>query len=100
MVTDTVDGVLIDQDDDGFYLVLSGGRAEYRFNVHAVAEELLGAAEREIGPWRAEGQAARAVDAVQNAVRRSLGWPVPLDIRDPKHPDHHDTLAEFPEDAA
>lgn len=85
MVTDTIDGVLIEEDENGFHLILSGMRAEYRFNVHGVALELLRAAEREIVPWRAEMQESA----------RELGADLhPFEPRDPKHPDHHDVMAE------
>ena len=51
------DGVLIEGNEDGFHLILSGGRAEYNFRIHGVAVELLKAVQREIGPWYAEGEA-------------------------------------------
>lgn len=88
MVTDMIDGVLIDSDEDGFHLILSGTQAEYRFNVHAIALELLRAAQREIGPWAAEMQDAATVlmggDA--EAAAYALG--------EPKHPRHHDVMSE------
>lgn len=85
MITDTIDGVLIDSDEDGFHLILSGAQAEYRFHIHGVALELLRAVDREIRPWWQE--AIRALDDI------------PLDDRDaypcnsPKHPTHHERMS-------
>lgn len=54
-VTDTLDGALIEPDEDGFHLVLSGHRAEYDFFLPgAIAEELLRATKREVQPWLEE----------------------------------------------
>jgi hypothetical protein len=94
MITDTIDGVLIEVDENGFQLTLSGMTAEYRFNVHAVAHELLAAAQREIGPWWAEmhDAATQLMDGDTDAAAYALG--------DPKHPRHHDVISQISDDAA
>jgi hypothetical protein len=61
---DTLDGVLIEADEDGWHLILSGHEDEYDFHMPtSVALELRGAVRRELDPWVAEGglaqQAAR-----------------------------------------
>lgn len=60
MITDTIDGILIDTDEAGFELILSGHAAEYHFRIHGVAVELMRAVDREIRPWWQEGQDAAA----------------------------------------
>lgn len=90
MISDTLDGVLIDQDEDGFQLILSGERAEYSFRIHGVAAELLRAVKREIEPWWLEMQ-----DAARGLGVEELepgGWG---DISDPKHPRHHEVMSEI-----
>lgn len=53
---DTLDGVLVDVDEDGFHLILSGYHAEYHFLLpQDIALELMRAVRREIEPWAAEG---------------------------------------------
>lgn len=55
-VKDTLDGVLIDVDEDGFHLILSGEKAEYNFRLTGeIALELMRATDREIKPWWLEG---------------------------------------------
>lgn len=57
---DVLDGVLIEQDEDGFHLILSGEMQEYIFRLPGtIAEELLRATKREIEPWVLEGQRVR-----------------------------------------
>lgn len=57
MIDDTLDGVLVDVDEDGFHLILSGEQKEWNFLLPGtVAEELLRAAKREIEPWILEGE--------------------------------------------
>ena len=53
---DTVDGVLVDTDEDGFHLILSGEKGEYDFRLpmHA-AIDLMRAVQTEIVPWAREG---------------------------------------------
>lgn len=92
-VFDTIDGVLIEPDEDGFHLILSGHDAEYHFNIHAVAAELLRAVDREIRPWWLESEAAREevfgqLAAFQEARAAYL-------ITDPKHPDHAATMSDL-----
>lgn len=87
MITDTIDGVLIDTDEDGFHLILSGAQAEYRLNIHAVALELMRAVDREVRPWWQEG-------GWQNAASRyfydSLNA---YALDDPKHPTYHERMS-------
>ena len=60
MVRDSLDGVLIEVDEDGFHLILSGGQAEYDLRLPGtIAEELLRAVKREIEPWYLEGERVR-----------------------------------------
>jgi len=60
MAQDTLDGVLIDSDEGGFQLILSGEKQEYRFDLpQDIAIELMRAVEREIKPWWLEGEAVR-----------------------------------------
>lgn len=94
MVTDTIDGISIDTDEDGFYVILSGEKAEYRFNIHGVADQFLKQAWREIGPWWNEGEDARRTRVVseeEEAFGQYLGY----DIRDPKHPAHRDIFGDL-----
>lgn len=54
------DAVRIESDEHGFEMVVElddGGH--FRINVHGVAEELYDAVKGAIGPWLAEGEAAR-----------------------------------------
>lgn len=56
MIDDLLDGVLIEVDEDGFHLILSGEKKEWNFVLPGeVAEELMRAAKREIEPWMLEG---------------------------------------------
>lgn len=57
---DRIDGVLVDTDESGFELILSGEKGEYRFDVQGVAEELLFAVKTVIEPWWLEGQHIRS----------------------------------------
>ena len=91
MITDRIDGVLIDEDDDGFVMILSGEKAEYRFNVQDVADQILKQAWLEIGPWRNEGLSARAA---YDDARRTDMIDTPYAVSDPKHPHHHDVFSE------
>jgi hypothetical protein len=51
VTTDTLDGVLIEPEDQGFHVICSGHHSEYDFFVpDSIAEELLRAAKREIEP--------------------------------------------------
>ena len=89
MLTDRIDGVLIDTDEDGFALILSGEKAEYRLNVQAVALELLRAVEAEIGPWAAEAASVRRIFD-RCTVDESGG----LADLGSKHPDWHSVHAD------
>lgn len=56
MTRDRLDGVMIDTDEDGFHLILSGEQSEYDFVLPAdVALELRNAVRVEIDPWVREG---------------------------------------------
>lgn len=91
MVTDTIDGVIIDADESGFYAIFSGENAEYRFDIQSIAPELLKQALREIGPWWNEGQDARRT-RITNSEEDVLG--LGYDNQDPKHPAHLDTFGD------
>lgn len=82
MISDTIDGVLIEGDEDGFHLILSGHEEEYNFRVQGVAVELLRAVQSEIGSWWAEGQAARRQFESARAYEPD----------DPKSEDYHDRM--------
>jgi hypothetical protein len=85
MITDTIDGVIVDEDEGGFYLVLSGQYAEYRFNIHGVAHELLKQVRKEIAPWWAE---------VESAMGDLYGAAEAYELSDPKHPRHHEVMSD------
>ncbi len=54
------DTITIESDERGFELHLIDEDGEHHsWNIHAIAEELYDTVKREIGPWVAEGQAAR-----------------------------------------
>lgn len=60
MPRDKIDGVLIEPDENGFHLILSGELAEYHLTLPGpIAEELLRATKREIEPWYLEGYGRR-----------------------------------------
>lgn len=86
MITDTIDGVLIESEEDGFHLILSGAQAEYRFHIHGVALELLRAVDREIRPWQEEAETAERY----RTVLENLGAYAP---DDPKHPTYHERMS-------
>jgi len=53
---DNLDGVVIDTDENGFHIWLSGELHEYHFMMPTtIALELMRAVKREIEPWAAEG---------------------------------------------
>lgn len=85
---DKIDGVLIDPDENGMHLILSGEDRDYNLTLDQTAAlELMRAVKTEIEPWFREGLIAAA--AMQPLV---LG-PEPYDQDDPKHPDYHDTMS-------
>lgn len=86
MIEDTIDGVIIDEDEDGFYLILSGVLAEYRFRIHGVAHELLKQVDREIRPWWTE------VEAASREVYDQAADAYPLSS--PKHPRHREVMSD------
>jgi hypothetical protein len=85
VIEDRIDGVLIEQEEDGFWLILSGEQAEYRFSVQGVARELLSAVKREIEPWWAEGLAA-----LRTMPREDEAEDGAYELHDPKHPRYHE----------
>lgn len=104
VIQDTVDGVMIDSDEDGFHLILSGEKAEYRFYIHAIAVELLRAVDREIRPWWLEGENARRETLLRkdwSEEWETLPEAPPLVPReayertDPKSPYFYETMAEL-----
>lgn len=102
-INDKIDGVLIDADEDGFHLILSGGDAEYDFTISGVEEELLNVVRGTIVPWLQEMEQARAeYQGRVVAVREDGSYryepdvdPEPYDLSDPKHPRHYDVMAEI-----
>ena len=92
MIRDKIDGVLIDPDENGFHLILSGEQAEYNFTLDGKAAlELMNAVKTEIVPWWGE-----ALEAL-NSPHRSLEIEDErvVDVRDPKHPEHHAVFSEL-----
>ena len=90
MINDVIDGVILDSDEDGFYLILSGQGAEYRFNIHGVACKLLAQSEAMIRPWWREMQSA----AFALGKSASMTDEEARALLDPKHPKHHDVMAD------
>lgn len=90
-VGDTIEGVLIESDETGFKLILSGYHAEYHFDIHGIADELWRTVKREIEPWYLEGQRIRV--EVERERKRFPGEAYAP--TDPKHPDYHDTMSEL-----
>jgi hypothetical protein len=104
---DKIDGVLIDPDENGFHLILSGEEHEYNFTLdqHS-ARELMNAVKTEIEPWWAEALSAWAErnpssqpsERAQAEIRidemyARAATGDPYDQNDPKHPDYHDTMS-------
>lgn len=92
-IGDTIEGVLIDHDEDGFHLILSGLHAEYHFKLdEKMAAELQAAVALEISHWplqkmRAQMEADREATGI--SIREGAYDPL-----DPKHPMYHDTMSE------
>ena len=85
---DKIDGVLIDPDENGFHLILSGEEREYNFTLDQTTTlELMNAVRTEIEPWFREGLMAAA------EMQPLVPDPQPYDQDDPKHPDYHDTMS-------
>lgn len=62
---DTIDGVLIDPDENGFHLLLSGQEREYNFTLDAqAAAALLTAVKTEIEPWWTEADLIRRLPRI------------------------------------
>jgi hypothetical protein len=85
-------------DEDGFELHFSSTTGDYVVNIHGVAQLLLDAANKEIGGWYREGQAAAADYAHVRAVGgfacdpdESGGY----DPSDPKHRNWHSVHADL-----
>jgi len=83
---DRIDGVLIDPDENGFHLILSGEERDYNFTLdQQAATELHAAVATEITPWLLEKDTPRL---------RALPLDEVYELTDPKHPDYHDTMSE------
>lgn len=93
MIRDKIDGVLIEPDENGFHLILSGEMAEYNFTLDGKAAlELMNAVKTEITPWWAE-----ALEALSDPHREiELDEDRVVGVRDPKHPDHHEAMSDGP----
>ena len=93
---DKIDGVLIDHDENGFHLILSGEEREYNFLLdEKMAQELQAAVAMEISHWPVEkGMMERGIiprpGPQYNGLHESAGY----DLTDPKHPMYHDTMSE------
>ncbi len=60
MSTGNADSITIESDEAGFELqIVTDDGIHYHFNIHAVADELLDACVKRIGPWVDEMNAAR-----------------------------------------
>ncbi len=85
----TATDIRIVGDEDGFELHFTTQDDAFVVNIHGVAEELLTAAQGEIGEWLEEGGRARA-ERRHDAEQRDA-----YDLRtDPKHPDWHSVHAD------
>ena len=87
MLHDDVDGILVDSDEDGFHLIVSGMEGEYNFRLgQDGAIELLKAVLRDIQPWYAEGQAVLSEMTRLGAFRcnpdESAGFAIDVDHYD------------------
>lgn len=84
---DRIDGILIDPDENGFHLILSGEELEYNFTLGlSAALELLRAVKSEIEPWYYEGAII---------VQHDVGGYSP---DDPKSEGYHDRMAAIWDD--
>ena len=98
---DKIDGVLIDSDENGFHLILSGEEAEYNFMLVGESPlELLKAAQAEIGPYREEIEAVfagfreeRVVAVREDGSYRTEPDEDAYDPTDPKHPTYHERMS-------
>lgn len=94
-LTDTLDGVLIEAEEDGFHLIASGEEGEWRFRLpSSIALELMRAVDREIRPWWQEAESARA----QGPVIVGDSWDESFtgyELDDPKHPTYHERMSEL-----
>ena len=88
---DKIDGVLIDPDENGFHLILSGEEREYNLTLDAsAASELLAAVKTEIEPWWTEADLVR-----QGRLHEAAGLRrEPYDQDDPKSEGFHDRMSE------
>jgi hypothetical protein len=99
---DRIDGVLIDPDENGFHLLLSGEERDYNFLLdQKAAEELHAAVATEISHWLVEKRMALTQLAQAVLMNEDLTEPLakaealdsPYDQNDPKHPEYHDTMS-------
>lgn len=109
---DKIDGVLIDPDENGFHLILSGEDREYNFTLDQDAALALSTAVAvELSPWIREMQMASMRKPGRSSECGHDGWvagcPVckreeaaalaamgAYEATDPKHPGYHDTMSE------
>ncbi len=90
---DKIDGVLIDPDENGFHLILSGEDREYNFTLDAsAAQQLVTAVAVEISPWIREMR--KNSEEYASSRLGPVGASGGYDPTDPKHPDYHDTMSE------
>lgn len=91
---DKIDGVLIDPDENGFHLILSGEEREYNFTLdHTAALALSTAVAAELSPWIRELQAMSRIPPVPVGELSDAYEP-----DDPKSEGYHDRMSAIWDD--
>lgn len=94
---DKIDGVLIDPDENGFHLILSGEEREYNFTLDASAvATLLHAVKTEIEPWWTEADLVRRGRVAVSTEYSPISGAYPSD--DPKSEGYHDRMSAIWDD--
>lgn len=89
---DRIDGVLIEVEENGFHLFLSGEDREYNFTLdHNAALALSTAVAAELSPWIRELQTEGISERMDRLAREDTGY----SPDDPKHPMYHETTSEL-----
>lgn len=95
-----VHDVSIDIDEQGFELVLDTDSGEFRVNIQMVALKLHDLVRREIGPYAAEAEQARADIATGTFSVRAEILELITDqdsgyaLDDPKHPTYYERMVD------
>jgi hypothetical protein len=90
---DKIDGVLIDPDENGFHLILSGEDREYNFTLDAsAAQQLVTAVAVEISPWIQEMR--KNNEEYASSRHGPVGASGGYEPTDPKSEGFHDRMSE------